>query len=460
MMAWTGSRFFLAAVAAGLLFPAVSAPSFGVSQSADVYKPPAPGLTLGWSFFDGFTDRIIDVAVDPGHAVIACGNRSTGALIRKLEASTGNTAWTVNLAGTSAEALVVDEVGASYIAGSYYPGGFPDIFLAKIDAAGTLVWSYTYDEYNNNDEGLDVALGPDDSVVVTGHANGLQGANFFTAKLSRSGDVLWTRQIDGGPDSIADSAVGVAVDHQGGVMVTGTSKGSANLFIPDVVTAKYSPEGELLWTQRFDGPAHSWDYPWRRGIAATSDGGCVVVGVTEDAVNANPLVLQYGPDGSLHWLYDKGGSGSGSARAVVLDPVGNIYVAGTTWTSKNGFDVLALKLRPNGIRDWQLRWDGGEGRGDGGHAIALDAHGRVLVAAHSYHWPPPPGLWTENDVTTLVLDAQRGKVLASAFFDGPLHKHDTPLAIAADPGGGFFVGGYANGDYPFEDALVLRYDYH
>ena len=97
--------------------------------------------------------------------------------------------------------------------------------------------------------------------------------------------------------------------------------------------------------------------------------------------------------------------------------------------------------------------DGGEGRGDGGHAIALDARGRVLVAAHSYHW------WTENDVATLVLDAQQGRILASAFSDGALSRHATPLAIAADPGGGIFVGGYADGDYYAEAAVVLRYDY-
>ena len=54
------------------------------------------------------------------------------------------------LGGVLAEELVVDDEGASYVAGSYYPGGFPDVFLAKIDRHGTLVWSYTYDEYSNS----------------------------------------------------------------------------------------------------------------------------------------------------------------------------------------------------------------------------------------------------------------------------------------------------------------------
>jgi hypothetical protein len=444
--------FFLTLVAVGALSAPASAQGIAIPENDDVHPFPGPGFSFGWSVLYPYTDRIIDVATGPGGAVLVCGNRNTGAVLKKLQPLSGDTVWTASLGGVLAEALVVDDEGASYVAGSYYPGGFPDVFLAKVDRHGTLVWSYTYDEYANNDEGLDVALGPDDSVVVIGHANGLQGANFFTAKLSRQGDVLWTAQVDGGPDSIIDSAVAVAVDPQGGVLVTGTSEGQASLFTPDVVTVKYSSDGALLWTQRHDGTAQSHDTP--RDIAATSDGGCVVVGTTEASNSgADPLVLRYGPDGALHWLYDKGSNGGDSARAVVLDAAENVYVTGSTFSSKNGFDVLALKLHPSGQRAWQLGWDGGEGRGDGGHAIALDAHGRVLVAGHSYHW------WTENDVATLVLDPQQGKVLASAFFDGPLSRTEAPLSIAAGPGGGVFVGGFGDADYYSEKALVLRYDY-
>ena len=412
-----------------------------------------PGLTQKWSYFDGFTARIRDVVVDPWGDVIVAGDRGTGALIRKLDGYGGNSRWAVTLSGTTVAKMVVDEAGACYVAGNFYPGGFPDVSLTKIDATGRLVWSYRYDEFNNNDEGLDVALGSDDSVVVVGHANGLQGANFFTAKLSRAGTLLWTGQIDGGPSSVSDSATAVAMDPLGGVLVTGTSEGSGTFYAPDVVTAKYSADGNLLWTQRFDGTAASHDRP--RDIAATGDGGCVVAGSTEGRnSSADPLVLRYGPDGTLQWMYDRGSNNSDSARAVVLDAQENIYLTGSSFTSKGGFDILVLKLFPHGNRDWQVRWDGGEGRGDGGHAIDLDFRGRVLVAGHSYHW------WTENDVTSLVLDPDLGRVLDSAFFDGPLSRHDTPLAIAAGPGAGFFVGGYADGSYGVESALVLRYDYH
>lgn len=453
----TGTRLLtlVTAFAGALLSPGVSAQDYLDRMVTVVPKPPDPpgaGLTHGWSAFDNFTSRIVDVAVDPGRAVIACGNRRSGAQLMMLEPSTGSTIWSVTLVGTTVAKLVVDEEGSTYVAGNFYPGGFPDVLLAKIDAAGRLVWSYTYDEYNNNDEGLDVALGPDDSVVVTGHANGpLQGGNFFTAKLTRSGQLLWTGQVDGGPTSIADAAVAVAVDDQGGVLVTGTSKGSGTGLADDWLTAKYSPAGDLLWTRRHDGPAQSHDTP--RDIAALSDGGCVVVGSTEDKNTANPTVIGYGPDGTLRWVNTVGGSGSGRASAVVLDDADNIYVTGSTRTSKNGFDILAMKLRPQGKRAWLQRWDGGEGRGDGGHAIAVDGRGHVFVAGHAYHW------WSENDVATLVLDARRGKVLASAFFDGPASRHDTPLAIAADPSGAIFIGGYADGAYPYETALVLRYDY-
>lgn len=411
------------------------------------------GITQRWSYLDGFTARIRSVVVDAAGDVIVAGDRAAGALIRKLDGDSGNTLWTATLSATSVRKMVVDEAGACYVAGNYYPGGFPDVSLTKINATGSLVWTYRYDELNNNDEGLDVALGSDDSVVVVGHANGLQGANFFTAKLSRAGNLLWTRQIDGGSSSVIDSATAVAMDPQGGVLVTGTSEGSGTFYAADVVTAKYAADGTLLWIQRFDGTAASHDRPW--DIAATGDGGCVVVGSTEGLhSSADPLVLRYGPDGTLHWLYDRGTNNGDSARAVVLDAQENIYLTGSTFTSKGGFDILVVKLLPSGQRAWQVRWDGGEGRGDGGHAIDLDFRGRVLVAGHSYHW------WTENDVTALVLDPDLGRVLDSAFFDGPLSRHDTPLAIAAGARVGFFVGGYANGAYPQESALVLRYDFH
>jgi uncharacterized delta-60 repeat protein len=418
-------------------------------------------LALGWSYVrngaagSGAIDRIQDVAVDPGRATILCGIRGSSGLVVSLDPLSGDVLWTTHLSSTlvdSCVALVVDEQGSIYVTGNTTPNPpFPDVLVAKLDSSGNVAWIRSFNEptYNNNDEGLDVALGPDDSVVVTGHMNGVQGGNFFTAKLTRSGDVLWTRQIDGGAGSQIDSADAVAVDSEGGVLVTGTSAGPATGYADDVLTAKYSATGQLLWTRRFDGADQAWDFPY--DLAATSDGGAVVAGHTEGPNSgADPLLLRYGPDGSLLWQNTKGTNGGDSARGVVLDSAGNVYVAGSTWSNKTGFDVLVMKFRPNGVRDWQLGWDGGEGRGDAGQAIALDAQGRVLVGATSYLW------LTQTDLTTLVVDPLSGKPLASAAYDGGIFATDAPLAIAGGADGGIFVGGFTN--WPNEDRLALRYD--
>lgn len=423
-------------------------------------RPGSAGLELDWAFAPqtpAAVDRGTDVAVDSGGDVLLCGRSvesgRVAALLVKIDGASGDVAWQVRFDPTlddRAASIVVDEAGASYMAGNTTPSPpFPDVLLAKHDASGRLVWAYSYDEFDNNDEGVDVALGPDDSVVVTGHANGLQGANFFTAKLTRDGDVLWTRQLDGGEGSQTDEAVAVAVGPSGEVFVTGTSRGPATDHVPDMLTAKYSADGDLLWTRRHDGSAGAHDTP--TDLAADADGSVVVVGMTQGAQSsADAVVLRYAADGTLDWIADDlGGSRADTARAVVLDGDGAALVTGSTFTGRGGFDVLVAKVARDGRVSWRVRWDGGEKLGDAGQAVALDAGGRVLVGATSARAA------TETDVSTLVLDARRGRVLATASHDGDFSFTEAPLAIQGQPDGGIVLGGFTN--FPFEDLLALRY---
>lgn len=87
------------------------------------------------------------------------------------------------------------------------------------------------------------------------------------------------------------------MDGQGNVYAAGKVEGTGNV---DYVTAKYSPEGNLLWTQMYDSAYHTWDVPW--GIALGPQNEVAVTGNSWNGRDYDFLTIkysQYGPQQPL-----------------------------------------------------------------------------------------------------------------------------------------------------------------
>ena len=112
------------------------------------------------------------------------------------------------------------------------------------------------------------------NVFVAGQdsANG-QGFNVWVRKYDSSGGTLWTQGYNNVSNN-NDAALAVACDKSGNAIVTGFET-QANMF-RDVWTRKYSPAGNALWTQGYDGSAGGDD--WGRGIATDANGFVYVAG--------------------------------------------------------------------------------------------------------------------------------------------------------------------------------------
>jgi gliding motility-associated-like protein len=195
----------------------------------------------------------------------------------------------------------IDNAGNSYITG-YVTGetafntnnviqnaaGNGDIYVAKYNPVGTLVW---YKKFGGNysDRAYDLAIGPDQNIVVTGQFFGsitfgsttlqsaLDSKDIFLLKLDPNGDVIWALKEGG---SMAENAYGVTVDHQNNVILTGQFQGNAtiagsnftsvidpitNLPSFDLFVSKYNPSGNSIWVRV--GAAEKED----RGLAVAVD---------------------------------------------------------------------------------------------------------------------------------------------------------------------------------------------
>jgi uncharacterized protein (TIGR03437 family) len=164
----------------------------------------------------------------------------------------GGLAYTVFLGGSGLEsgtAIAVDAAGAAYVTGSTRSDDFPatagapqtqlagnyDLFVTKINPAGTALVYSTYFGGNRNDSGSGILLDPTGAVLVTGAsgssnfpttADALQrtfGAgtqDVILAKLNPSGNALMFSTFLGGSGD--ETGHSLAFDAGGKVLLSGT----------------------------------------------------------------------------------------------------------------------------------------------------------------------------------------------------------------------------------------------
>jgi len=120
--------------------------------------------------------------------------------------------------------------------GPMVSAGGSDIFVAKLDSSGGPVWSQRFGD-SVDQHVVSLAVDTEENVIVTGQFQGTinfgdgprtsaGGNDIFVAKLDPSGSVLWSKSF--GDTAFAQSAKSVATDAGGNVILAGTFGGSAD----------------------------------------------------------------------------------------------------------------------------------------------------------------------------------------------------------------------------------------
>src|SRR5262249_59112632 len=110
-----------------------------------------------------------------------------------------------------------------------------------------------------------LALDGNGDVLVTGAAEG----RFLPLKYDPAGNLLWEAREEGYPEE-AGGAGRIAVGPQGDVVVTGSFRSFQ--VRSDIVTVKYDPAGNRLWSSRFGGGNGKEDQGAGRGSRARRKG--------------------------------------------------------------------------------------------------------------------------------------------------------------------------------------------
>lgn len=420
--------------------------------------------------------------------------------------------------------IAVDNNGNVYVCGHQRNGWYNDFITVKYNANGIEEWANAFDgNARKDDKAMAMALDPDDNILVAGWTTDSTDflENYATIKYSPYGDLLWsaTNNIQGYHEVSKD----IVADNDGSVYVTGDISAydspQYKTGYSDLLTIRYSSNGELLWSDVFDSgeipnsTSEICDFAIGIGI---DGGGDVYVAALSGSYRGSTyqlgdslVLIKYGQDGARNWIrYHDNGDGeeirpaglavgldgasllafygdrsrygpfiTNSAETVHYGSNGNLQ-----WetyypleleepTSLDGLELdpfgKSLVITPTGSEiqsDFQVRKYSSTGNEE--WVTTTDGEGNVTGFVRDATLDQSGNIYVaavaldstgKRDVVTAKFSST-GQQLWSATYKGAAGGDDEPLGIEVDADGSVYMSGNSVGIETGMDYLTVKYN--
>ena len=263
----------------------------------------------------------------------------------------------------------VDREDNLFVSGVYYDGpltidcivlpnaGRSDVFVVKFLPNGVVQWA-KHSTGDNDEYATGLVITKHNGVVVVGSfvegsgsfqgvpVQSFGGYDSFIVRLDSNGDVEWNSSIGGSGGNLPDYILGVDVDVNDNVIITGMFE-SEKLFVgpftinrktisENYFVAKLSASGQPLWLKGTGNAIDVSGYAVKVG----ADGNIYVLGrfyagtITVDgftmtsAGGADAMLIKYSSDGNALGVINFGGTEFDSGTRLDVDPFGNLVASG------------------------------------------------------------------------------------------------------------------------------------
>ncbi len=370
-----------------------------------------------------------------------------------------------------AKAMAVDDSGNVYVTGfsfTHAAGQGEDYLTIKYDSAGNTLWERRYDGPSGlTDKANDIAIDHDGNIVVTGSSkDSVAYYEAATLKYDPAGNVLWTQRFSvAGPIGVHGEIL--QTDAVGNIYVTGT--GGYDSTDNDFITLKYSTAGALLWTAVYDGPKKWGDRPTEMHVDKW--GGVYVTGQsTSDTVWSHSYsggaftTVKYDSAGNQQWIKRFSGTyGLNSSRGMAIDDSGNVYVTGDMRETGTGdySDIMTIKYNADGEMQWLRTFEGPAAAQDRGDFINVDKAGNVYVLGSSV--TDPVESFPQADLVLIKYNAGGAQQWARYYTALPACGSclDVPGGMTLDTAGNVYIAAGVTLDTPFmtfRDYATIKFD--
>jgi len=308
-----------------------------------------------------------------------------------MQSQNPNWQWVNSMGGGYVDYLYdmkIDPQGNSFITGLFYntasfdttslfSAGNSDIYFAKLNANGNVVWAKRAGG-TGIDAGSGICVDRNGSIFLTGSfgnvanfdsislTNPLASGEIFIAKYNAAGNVQWAKPAAQGVGY--DNSKRVLVDSSGNIFIAGTywdstiignttlhSNKNSSIVKYDIFLAKYNSSGNAVWATSFGGKQNESIL----GMTLTDDGSVYIVGTFSDTAyfdnytlvsrgGSEIYIAKLNATGHIIWAKSAGGINTSSptygesALDIKIDANSNLYIVGTFSSDTTYFDPQIL----------------------------------------------------------------------------------------------------------------------
>lgn len=422
--------------------------------NAQVYKQWEKTVNGSINNEDYFTKSAVD---DSGNVYLTgtIYNSTTGRdiMFRKYNSS-GELVWqhdysSVTPDGQDGGVAILYKNGYVYITGDVESSlNVKDIIVMKRDAAtGSLVWSKTYNGTGNgNDHVSSLTLDNAGNIYICGMSrNNTTDFDILIVKYNNSGGFQW--DFTGGQAGF-DRGIDIKIDNSGNVFACGTDV-FTNVF-SKIVTMKFQPDGTQMMQEYIENGIDSSDAASK--IAIDAQGNVYTAGYVETLNQGlNIALVKYNNAGVQQWVryYNGTSNGNDAVRDMKIDPAGNIYMTGYSFSSVSNLDYITIKYNTAGSLLWAARYIGNYLAGDNvATGIALDDSANVYITGGSRESS------TGSDIVTVKYNTA-GTLLWAMKQNGSVNTSysENGRCISVDNINNVFVAGVNDAS----DGILIKY---
>lgn len=413
-----------------------------------------PALDLAWQVgYDNLfnIDSGRHVAAAPNGDIIVAGTTTFNAneenfLVARFD-SAGQLIWDYAYNGDGdhydvAEFLGIDDEGNIFVAGESWGSNFGIQWaVVKLAPNGTEQWvrRYAGDNPQAQQNPLGFAIGPNGEFAMCGWARDASFLNVFfdIVCYDADGTERWSVSLPQDGTGTGSQGNALTFDAAGNVLATG-SVPDDDEFGTEMLTAKVSPDGTVLWTDQRDLTTDT-SRNLTSGRAITTDASGNVFVAAEVSVNGfssnDAAVAVYQPDGTYVDAYFDTQAGSAFPTGFRWLSPDALLMTGTAGSGT----VFAASFDPAGVFEWSVTLEGSAGGNTGPGHVALGSDDRLYF------------IDSDGGDVTIEQRSLTGEQLTRTTFDTG-STTDTPRAIASGPGGHLYVVGQ------FDPEIVNRRD--